>query len=118
MLFGLKCVSVLFKHEQFFVEGKHIFHSPHIYVCMYVCMYVCTHLVYRTHLSVLVKGIFFFPTTVTRMVRGHIQRPVQCVPEVKKPEREADHLVSSSTEVKMRGAALLFPLASFWLKLM
>jgi len=43
---------------------------------------------------------FLFLATASRPVLGHIQPPIQQVPGLKQPRREADHSLPSSTEVK------------------
>jgi hypothetical protein len=45
---------------------------------------------------------------------GPTQPPIQCVPRVKQPRREADNSIASSAEVKNGGAIPSFPLISSW----
>jgi hypothetical protein len=47
------------------------------------------------------------PNPKSRPALGPTQSPIQCVPGVKRPGREADHSPPTSTEVKNSGAIAL-----------
>jgi hypothetical protein len=51
----------------------------------------------------------FLPSTATRLAVRLIKPPIQCVPGMKRPGREADHSLPSSVEVKNGGAILPLP---------
>jgi hypothetical protein len=54
------------------------------------------------------EGVFLY-FTMSRPTLAPIRLPIQCIPGVKLPGREADHSFPSSAEVKNGGVILLHP---------